>query len=534
MGGKVFVEAVSRELYRIPAKTWHSPVVNTPARPLSCAPLAEFVAQRMRRSCLCRPLLLAGLAGGLLVAAKDAAALTLTQDKVDEQSDLFFNNLEFRTPMADETGIYYNQRTAGVSYNIKRDGAVLLATGTTNSGVPITGVTQPLGLAAGRFSFKTDNGAALALYAGGTVTVIGVQNVTPLPVQRPGYAATFLFSAGSPLGDGQVFMTEDYTTNSTPARWGGMFAWSNGVWSELASAAITVPGTSLGPGNFPVTFRTYGLPASCSNQIAFTATGRSLADTGGSFAQSYGAYIRQPGGSFVRLLDTSMFLPGQPTTPITGFGVIVHDGTEAAVTVAANGVNSSIVSLGVQTSARVWVDRFSIHPSPSPNYFWTGLQVVDYAQGRLLFTGDSQNTNPPAPPTVAGLYLIPAVGAAPVPLLDTTMTLDGKAIYTIAARDPSLTTNYVACRVTFTDFSEAIYRIYFSEPPAGPRISIMRSNTNVVLSWPLPATAFALEDAPLLLTNAWAAVPAPSVTNASTVSVTVPAIGRKFYRLRQL
>ena len=500
------------------------------ARPCAEEILSSFCPGRV----FWLPTMLAGILG-LAVTAPDSRVLALTYDKVDEQADLFFNNLEFRPPLADATGIYYNQRIASLAYNIERDGVVVLATGTTNSGVPISGVPQPLGLEAGRFSFYTDNGATLALYQTGTVTSIGYQNITPLPLVRGGFATTFLFGGGSPIGGGRVFMTENYSSNSTSARWGGIFAWSNGVWSELVSAATTVPGTALGPGDNPVTFRTYGSPACRSNnQVAFTATGKSNPDTNNSFFQSNGAYIWQAGGPVIRLLDTSMYLPGQPTEPITGFGAIVHDGSEAALTVAANGLSSSLVSIGVASAARVWVDRFSIHPAPSPNYNWTSLQVVDYAQGRLLFTGDSQNIITPGAPTITGLYLIPAFGEAPVRLLDSTMTLDGKGILSVGARYPSLTGNSVACRVTFTNFSEAIYRINLSATAAGPQIFIVQSGTNAVLSWPLPATAFQLEETAALVSAVWGTVASPLVTNALTVSVTVPATGRKFYRLRQL
>ena len=67
-----------------------------------------------------------------------------------------------------------------------------------------------------------------------------------------------------------------------------------------------------------------------------------------------------------------------------------------------------------------------------------------------------------------------------------------------------------------------------------PAISIALAGINVVLSWPLPATAVVLEATTTLAPPAWAAVSSPTVTNGSTVSVTVPATGTKFYRLRQL
>jgi len=68
----------------------------------------------------------------------------------------------------------------------------------------------------------------------------------------------------------------------------------------------------------------------------------------------------------------------------------------------------------------------------------------------------------------------------------------------------------------------------------GRTISITRSGTDVILSWPLPTTAVVLEATTALVPAAWGSVAAPAVTNASTVSVTVPATGTKFYRLRQL
>jgi len=74
----------------------------------------------------------------------------------------------------------------------------------------------------------------------------------------------------------------------------------------------------------------------------------------------------------------------------------------------------------------------------------------------------------------------------------------------------------------------------FSFNKSVPPISIARSGANVVLSWSLPATAVVLEATTSLGTAAWGSVASPAVTNAATVSVTVPATGTKFYRLRKL
>jgi len=66
-----------------------------------------------------------------------------------------------------------------------------------------------------------------------------------------------------------------------------------------------------------------------------------------------------------------------------------------------------------------------------------------------------------------------------------------------------------------------------------PSLSIARSNAFVIVSWPVTALNFQLqESANLSLPNSWSSVAQPAVTNAGQVSVTVPTtVGRKFFRL---
>ena len=60
---------------------------------------------------------------------------------------------------------------------------------------------------------------------------------------------------------------------------------------------------------------------------------------------------------------------------------------------------------------------------------------------------------------------------------------------------------------------------------------------NVRIFWPLPGTGFVLEQTLALTnapaTNAWSQVPFPYATNATHISVTVPATGEKYFRLRK-
>jgi hypothetical protein len=55
---------------------------------------------------------------------------------------------------------------------------------------------------------------------------------------------------------------------------------------------------------------------------------------------------------------------------------------------------------------------------------------------------------------------------------------------------------------------------------------------NVRVFWPLPATGFVLDQS-LTVTGTWSQVAFPYATNATHISITVPAVGDRFYRLRK-
>ena len=72
------------------------------------------------------------------------------------------------------------------------------------------------------------------------------------------------------------------------------------------------------------------------------------------------------------------------------------------------------------------------------------------------------------------------------------------------------------------------------QTPGAPILTITRSNTFAIVSWPDTTTAFRLENnSDLSLTNNWATAPQSRSTNAGIISVTVPATsGNNFYRLK--
>jgi Domain of unknown function (DUF5122) beta-propeller len=67
-----------------------------------------------------------------------------------------------------------------------------------------------------------------------------------------------------------------------------------------------------------------------------------------------------------------------------------------------------------------------------------------------------------------------------------------------------------------------------------PSLSIARSNTFVIVSWPVTGLNFQLQESTnLSLPQSWSPVGQFAVTNTGQISVTVPtAVGRKFFRLK--
>jgi hypothetical protein len=73
------------------------------------------------------------------------------------------------------------------------------------------------------------------------------------------------------------------------------------------------------------------------------------------------------------------------------------------------------------------------------------------------------------------------------------------------------------------------------QTPGAPYLSVTRSNTSVVVSWPLPALDFVLDQTATLTGSPppWVQVPFPYVTNATDIFITVPSpAANRFYRLR--
>ena len=71
------------------------------------------------------------------------------------------------------------------------------------------------------------------------------------------------------------------------------------------------------------------------------------------------------------------------------------------------------------------------------------------------------------------------------------------------------------------------------QTPGAPLLSIQRVGGGVRVLWPKPATDWLLDQS-LTVTGVWSQVAFPYATNATDISVLVPAAtGNRFYRLRR-
>ena len=72
------------------------------------------------------------------------------------------------------------------------------------------------------------------------------------------------------------------------------------------------------------------------------------------------------------------------------------------------------------------------------------------------------------------------------------------------------------------------------QTPGAPLLSITRSNSNVIVFWPLPSTGFVLQENPVINTTNWTDVGTSPTTNGPNLQVLVPSpLGNRFYRLKK-
>jgi hypothetical protein len=178
----------------------------------------------------------------------------------------------------------------------------------------------------------------------------------------------------------------------------------------------------------------------------------------------------------------------------------------------------------------LWTNRYN---GPSGFSFDdTARAIAVDGGGNLIVTGDSYRDfvtrdiatiaySNAGIPLWTNRYNGPANGDD-VPLTKQSLALGpGGSVYVTAASDGDNSDE------TVFDFATVKYVI------SGPSLFITRSNASVILSWPVSALNFQLqENTDLSLSNGWSIVAAARSTNNGFISVTLPGgDGRRFFRL---
>jgi len=74
-----------------------------------------------------------------------------------------------------------------------------------------------------------------------------------------------------------------------------------------------------------------------------------------------------------------------------------------------------------------------------------------------------------------------------------------------------------------------------TQTPSAPTLTITRSGTSIIISWPSPSTGFGLQqNSNLVSTGGWSAFSGTINDNGTTKSITInPPVGNLFFRLKQ-
>ena len=96
----------------------------------------------------------------------------------------------------------------------------------------------------------------------------------------------------------------------------------------------------------------------------------------------------------------------------------------------------------------------------------------------------------------------------------------GTNTVTLTARDTAGNTNFCTFKVIVL-------------PGAAPQLSVLRSGTNVIVSWTNLFPCYTLQFAPVLASNSWSSYPGPFTTNSGKIFVTNTApFTNRFFRLK--
>ena len=149
------------------------------------------------------------------------------------------------------------------------------------------------------------------------------------------------------------------------------------------------------------------------------------------------------------------------------------------------------------------------------NFHWNQLMVSQFLNPNIFTNADG------SPRAGNPFHYVVTPGMVGVP-----------QSFTIASREPGVTPDLFLFS-THTNMMNDYTQEQLDQLILQPKLYIATAGANVVVSWPTAACSV-LESSPSLSSPIWTTVMDPATIVGTRYSLTAPAIGTKFYRLKQL
>jgi predicted outer membrane repeat protein len=418
----------------------------------------------------------------------------------------------------------------------------LTATFLTNSAgtfVPVANLTALIGLP---ITFNntvrgTLSGAQTTIQSSGTATATFTANTAGAgSADATVDSGTVTASITIPTGVSSINRTNLSPTNLTSVTWKVTF--TNAV-SGVNGANFSLVNGGLG-GSPAITSVTAVGGAPATDWIVTASTGSGSGTLG----------LNMVGGAGVSAVIVNLAFTGQsytidlvaPNTSITAQPPALTNSAAASF-----GFTGSDTGVGV-ASFQYQLDGGSYTTAASPVNF-AGLSSASHTFNVRAVDGAGNTDASPAtvtwtvdtiPPTVNCSIdiTVTAKGYCPSNVNYTVSVSDNLALslittnpasgsaFSVGTNTVTLTARDTAGNTNFCTFKVIVL------PGAAPQLSIVRSSTNVVVSWANLFPCYTLQFAPVLASNSWSSYPGPFATNGGKIFVTnSTAMSNRFYRL---
>ena len=397
------------------------------------------------------------------------------------------------------------------------------------TGVPVAFNNAVLGTLSGAQATLQSSGTATATF---TANAAGAGSANAVVDGQPVTAGITILPSVTAINRAQTT-----PTNLNSVQWTVTF---NSAVSGVTAGNFSVINTGLGglPAISSVT-AVGGAPA--TSWIVTASTGSGTGTLGLNMVNSSGVSAAIGGLPFTGQVYTIDLVA--PDTSITAQPLSPTNSTSASFSFTGSDTGVGVASFQCQLDGAAYTN------CTSPVNF-TGLSSASHTFNVRAIDGVGNTDASPAtvtwivdtiPPTVtcSTNVIVTANGYCPSNVNYTVSISDNLAIslattnpasgsaFAVGTNTVTLTARDTAGNTNFCTFKVIVL------PGAAPQLSIVRSGTNVVVSWTNLFPCYTLQFAPVLASNSWSTYPGPFTTNSGKIFVTNTApFTNRFFRLK--